>query len=167
MPLARCDTLLLKAVWWGHPDTTASLALDVFIGLDDEISSAADDQYLEQLTRMTWLNTAPFAVDYAPTWIGGGDGDEEAGTGESEFEHRDTPYTFGLGLLPPPTNSLEFVYAKAVNPQPHIFLVLGRLFKLHPDFDNVVSTLSIFSFNSFEFVIFCVTTVVYTCICIV
>jgi len=157
--LARCVILLLKAVWWGHPDTTASLALDVFVGLDDEISSAADDQYLEQLTRMTWLNTAPFAVDYAPERIDGGDGNEEGGTGESEFEHRDSPFTFGLGLLPPPTNSLEFVNEQAMSQQPHIFLVLGRLFKLHPDFDSIVSSLCVFSCSIFEIVILYVTCV--------
>lgn len=140
--------LFLKAVWWGHPDTTASLALDVFVGLDDELSSAADDQYLEQLSRMTWLNTAPFAADYAPRWVDGNDGDDSSSShdeegritmGESELEHRDTPSTFGLALFPPPTTNFESVNARVVTRQPHIFLVLGRLFKLHPDFDIIVS----------------------------
>jgi hypothetical protein len=163
-----------KVVWWGHPDTTPSLSLDVFVGLDDELSSA-DDQYLEQLARMRWLNTAPFAQNYAPEWTDDDNDDaNNSGNGEADDNFvadsdvegggtaaamgskkmHDAPATFGLGLLLPLLLSPAFdsaqmpvltaaaaAVAKEPKLQPHVFLVLGRLFKLHPDFDAIVSSL--------------------------
>eukprot|EP01038_Epipyxis_sp_PR26KG_P008930 gene8930-12043_t len=57
--LAYSRLATYQAVWWGHPITTGMNTIDYFIGLDDEILTAGDDQYSEQLIRMNYVNTEP------------------------------------------------------------------------------------------------------------
>jgi len=59
--LAGCRFAPVQAVWWGHPITTGMDSIDYYLGLDAEVEEAGLDQYSEQLVRMRYINTAPFA----------------------------------------------------------------------------------------------------------
>lgn len=51
--------LSAQCVWWGHPVTPSTGAIDYFLSLDVELEEGQDD-YLEQMVRMDFLNTAYF-----------------------------------------------------------------------------------------------------------
>ena len=133
-------TLFVQVVWWGHPDTTASTAVDFFLGLDDEVDDAATNQYHEQLIRAELINTAPFAADPAAVpW-------EEAAPALTieAGPASDTPATFGLAHDKPPglvKGTPRHHGGCDTGADTHIFIVLGRLFKLHPNFDDALLTL--------------------------
>lgn len=48
-----------QCVWWGHPVTPSTGAIDHFLSLDVELEEGQDG-YLEQMVRMDFLNTAYF-----------------------------------------------------------------------------------------------------------
>lgn len=50
---------VLQCVWWGHPVTVGTGAIDYFLSLDAELDEGQAD-YLEQMVRMDLMNTAPF-----------------------------------------------------------------------------------------------------------
>ena len=127
----------VQCVWWGHPSTTGLPSIDYFISLDVEIDEsggrANDDgfgvdgvrgadargapsdtqvtvahpHYSEQLVRMRVVNTAP----YAPAPLGREDNVTLADLGLA-LDDDDDPDTA------------------------HVFVVLGRLFKLGSGFDE-------------------------------
>ncbi|CAM9775636.1 unnamed protein product, partial [Laminaria digitata] len=49
----------VQCVWWGHPVTPSTGAIDYFLSLDAEAEEGQLD-YLEQMVRMEVVNTAPF-----------------------------------------------------------------------------------------------------------
>lgn len=49
----------MQCVWWGHPVTPSTGAIDYFLSLDAEAEDGQLD-YLEQMVRMDVINTAPF-----------------------------------------------------------------------------------------------------------
>lgn len=49
----------MQCVWWGHPVTPSTGAIDYFLSLDVEVEEGQLD-YLEQMVRMDVINTAPF-----------------------------------------------------------------------------------------------------------
>uniref|UniRef100_A0A7S2CRM6 O-GlcNAc transferase C-terminal domain-containing protein n=1 Tax=Octactis speculum TaxID=3111310 RepID=A0A7S2CRM6_9STRA len=114
--------------------TTASSHIDYFLSLDDEVDTAWG-HYNEQLIRVEWINTVPFEATDDPFFEDNGIGDTPEITGGADEKggrvipvrvSLDTPATFGLA---PESHDHEEV---------HTFLVLGRLFKLHPDFDEII-----------------------------
>lgn len=132
----------MQVVWWGHPDTTASLALDHFFGLDDETVSAASQYGAEQLVRLEHLNTARYSPNPAPSLdeepysLGNGDDCGPSTMQGRVGEREDTLETFGLAW-----NRFFETFAfpgQSCARSTRIFLVLGRLFKLHPDFDVII-----------------------------
>lgn len=98
-------------VWWGHPLTTGSEHIDYFFGLDVERKDA-EEEYSEQLVRMEHTNTAPFIPIRSAPLV------------ETE-EARDQRLQ---NLLQLPFPSPRVRYA----------LVIGRLFKIHPQFLDAV-----------------------------
>lgn len=57
--LSSVDVLVFQCVWWGHPVTTSTGAIDFFLSLDAELDGGQAD-YLEQMVRMEFINTATF-----------------------------------------------------------------------------------------------------------
>lgn len=58
VPFDRVENVL-QCVWWGHPVTAGTGAIDYFLSLDAELDEGQAD-YLEQMIRMDLINTAPF-----------------------------------------------------------------------------------------------------------
>ena len=109
--LARRRYASVQLAWWGHPITTGLRgSFDYYFGLDVEEDSAGSNQYAEQLVRMEHMNTAPFA-SYP-------EGPER--TDELRY----------FGIERPKGCSGE--------EEPHIYMVLGRLFKIHHEFEEMV-----------------------------
>jgi hypothetical protein len=150
-----------QLVWWGHPDTTSSPAVDFFLSLDDEVDGAWH-HYHEQLVRADLINTAVFHHQPAPTMddadaaarmvraATAGSAEEDAPTASAEEDaptasaaslSADGLATFGLALPCGPTRG-SGPAAGAEGQQgdgaAHVYLVLGRLFKLHPAFDDAL-----------------------------
>ena len=99
----------VQCVWWGHPVTTGLSSIDFFISLDTEMENA-HDSYSEQLLRLDHVNVAPFvSVDLRAELITTND------------------------LKP-----LDTLLGTIDTDDPHVYLVLGRLFKLHPNFDSIL-----------------------------
>jgi len=108
--------------WWGHPSTTGisgnlgNVHVDYWFGLDIESPEAALTQYSEQLVRMSRMNFAPFAIRR--------DGLEREVS--SVFD------VLGSGAL----------HAVSTNGctqgDEKIYMVLGRAFKLHPNFEDML-----------------------------
>lgn len=57
--LSSDDVHFFKCVWWGHPVTASTGAIDFFLSLDAELDEGQAD-YLEQMVRMEYINTAVF-----------------------------------------------------------------------------------------------------------
>ncbi|CAM9390627.1 unnamed protein product, partial [Scytosiphon promiscuus] len=187
----------VQCVWWGHPVTPSTGAIDYFLSLDVELKGGQDD-YLEQMVRMDVVNTARFTQVEAWVDIPGEPNEQPLDTGRNNNDHRNNPrrpvttgYVKNLNPpdsavmeQPPPDNpedalkrtpknvgAAEAVIAGPgqtsttaaattaavpstttahggpilVNDEPGVrrpcsrnYLVMGRLFKLHPGFDGAV-----------------------------
>jgi predicted O-linked N-acetylglucosamine transferase (SPINDLY family) len=147
---ATATTTATQMLWWGHPTTTgmpdgALLSMDYFLSLDAEVKQAGDQHYSEQLVRMEYVNTAPF---------------KKVGM-QQICRHCNIYlyiYSFILGFLPsshcpftPATATtplqsgsvtaaerLEVLAALRMPAAAPYCLVVGRLFKLHPEFDSAL-----------------------------
>lgn len=112
----------VQAMWWGHPITSGLSSIDYFFSLDVEVPNAAWEQYSEQLVRFEFINTIPCITD---EWDGGLETNVEAVHGRALLS--------GLGL---PNDAL-------------LVSVLGRLFKIHPDFIDMLASL-LLKMHSFD-----------------
>lgn len=111
--LAFARLAKVQCVWWGHPVTPGLHSIDFYISLDTEIDVAALNHYgPEQLVRVDSVNTAPFVqiLDLRQRLLDEG----------RRLERTDV---------------LDETISDPGGP---IYLVLGRLFKLHPDFDRII-----------------------------
>ena len=120
MALANFRLAPFQVAWWGHPITSGLPSIDFFFGLEAEILEAGHRHYSEQLIRMDRMNTAPIRSSHFTM----------------HYDLTRTPLSQLLGLEEKAgekdSNSIESV---------KLVLVLGRLFKLHPDFDAALATL--------------------------
>ena len=109
--LARERFAPVQLVWWGHPITTGMENFDYYFGLDVEVDDAGERQYSEQLVRMESINTAPYASNPEGPQVTdklGYFGIEEATAGGCEGGEK------------------------------HVYMVLGRLFKIHHEFEEMM-----------------------------
>jgi len=103
-----------QAAWWGHPITSGQHdSIDFFLGLDVEIPTAAHEHYSEQLVRMEMMNIAPIAL-------------------HDKGRNYDQPWS-----------SLDALLGKARTMEKDeknvkLAVVLGKLFKLQPAFDEAL-----------------------------
>ncbi|GMH47262.1 hypothetical protein TrVE_jg10041 [Triparma verrucosa] len=112
--LSRLRISNIQTVWWGHPITTGLSTIDYYFGLDYELDHAGE-QYEEQLIRFEYINTAPFAsVPDGP-------------------EITDPLEYFGIQL-----QQLQQQQPQINCEKTHVYMVLGRLFKIHTSFERIM-----------------------------
>ncbi|CAM9713019.1 unnamed protein product, partial [Hapterophycus canaliculatus] len=171
----------VQCVWWGHPVTPSTGAIDYFLSLDVELEGGQGD-YLEQMVRMDVINTANFkqveAWTEAPREPPEHSRDSNSNKNDTTGNNPRWPSTTGYSekLNPPGTavmgqSSPANVADAFMKAPPHVdlaeavtvgqatahggprrandelggwspcrrnYLVMGRLFKLHPDFDDAI-----------------------------
>lgn len=116
----------VQAAWWGHPITTGNGdTIDYYISLDAELDAAADDDYVEQLVRMEFINTLHSPL---PSPLGS-ENNESPDILKVIAEVANLPSVAVQN--PKPTNPVHIKYS----------LVLGATYKMHPEFLKVVAEL--------------------------
>lgn len=111
--LAFSRLAIYQGAWWGHPITSGLPSVDFFFGTDDEVLQANED-YSEQLVRMKFVSSVPFIYEKA------------------EVDLMTASDWMSAGL---PCNSSQQANC------PLAAVILGRLFKLHPDFIDMLVAL--------------------------
>jgi predicted O-linked N-acetylglucosamine transferase (SPINDLY family) len=112
--LAHAKLAKTQAVWFGHPDTSGLPSIDYFITSDAE-SNAVDSWYSEQRYKMESLGscyTDTFQAVYT--------------------QLRDNPRNHLL-------HRAKFIESLNIPRSAHLYLVGESIYKLHSDFDEVVS----------------------------
>lgn len=105
----------IQCVWWGHPVTPGLDTIDYFLSLDTELHDADSHYGPEQLVRIDSVNTAPF----------------------TQILELQSVLERDAGGVPLLRDDLLDDALKGKYDGP-LYLVLGRLFKLHPAFDQIL-----------------------------
>lgn len=115
--------------------------MDYFISLDDEVPIAAHSHYSEQLVRMQHINTVPLAepftsrlkrlqLNISAVAPASSSAHEDQHSDENVFKaHQEAE------------NDRKALSALNFSVDDDIILVLGRLFKVHPEFDDIIADL--------------------------
>eukprot|EP01032_Pedospumella_encystans_P014902 gene14902-17096_t len=128
-----------QAAWWGHPITPSLPSIDYFITLVDEIPTA-DAHYSEQIVRMENINVVPLSSPHSTRlskvtsnfYSMYCTSNSTSNTSDnSQLPQHDAEALGDLNAL----SSLGFPVNSG------LVVVLGRLFKLHPEFDELLVTL--------------------------
>ena len=141
----------MQAAWWGHPITTAVPTIDYYLSLDAEVPTA-QAQYSEQLVRMMHINTVPLAAPYScylkrflqsellHLYHNNTNYTTNTTTTTSSMQHKSNlNKEEKKNFLRETLNdyiTLEELQISPINSE--ISLVLGRLFKIHPDCDDIL-----------------------------
>ena len=135
--LAAARLAPVQAAWWGHPSTTGLATVDWFVSHTAAEPFDAENHYTERLWRLAHLNTAEFEQQprqrRQPSHYAAAPGGVAA-----------TPASSGFDWLEGPEHSLQPLGSATGLGVPlgaPLFFVFGRLFKLHPRFDDAVCTL--------------------------
>ena len=143
--------IIYKAAWWGHPITTAVPTIDYYLSLDAEVPTA-QAQYTEQLVRMMHINTVPLAAPYScylkrfqqsellHLYHNNTNYTTNTTTTSSSMQHKSNLNKEEKeNFLRETLNDYITLEALQISPiNSEISLVLGRLFKIHPDFDDIL-----------------------------
>jgi hypothetical protein len=124
-----------QAAWWGHPITTGLPSIDYFLSLEDEVDDA-QSHYSEQLVRFTHINTVPLAAPYSfrlkrvlhATHSGQRNTDKPGAATEQDLAQ----------FLADTANDEARLRELGFPLDSDFCMVLGRLFKLHPEFDAIL-----------------------------
>jgi hypothetical protein len=131
-------------VWWGHPITTGLSSIDYFLSLEDEVDDA-QSHYSEQLVRFTHINTVPLAAPYSFRLK------RILHAMHSQQHNTEQPVTTTeqdlAQFLVETANDEARLLELGFTLDSDFCMVLGRLFKLHPEFDAVLVEL-IWSFHT-------------------
>lgn len=143
--------IIYQAAWWGHPITTAVPTIDYYLSLDAEVLTA-QAQYSEQLVRMMHINTVPLSAPYScylkrfkqsellHLYHNNTNYTTNTTTTSSSMQHKSNLNEEGKdNFLRETLNDYITLEALQISPiNSEISLVLGRLFKIHPDFDDIL-----------------------------
>jgi predicted O-linked N-acetylglucosamine transferase (SPINDLY family) len=112
--LAHANLAKTQAVWFGHPDTSGLPSIDYFITSDTE-SNAVDARYTERRYKMEGLGSC-YKDSFQPVYS----------------QLRDNPRNHLL-------HRAKFIESLNIPRSAHLYLVGESIYKLHSDFDEVVS----------------------------
>lgn len=111
--LAHAKLAKTQAVWFGHPDTSGLPSIDYFITSTSE-SDAVDIRYTEERYKMTGLGSC-FKDTFQPVY-------SQLKDNRNHLLHR-----------------AKFIESLNIPRNAHLYLIGESIYKLHSDFDEVVS----------------------------